>query len=126
MPKKVKHSLLDDLRGEVRLSTPYEIAQRVMQLQVLERNVKEGNFCVDAEALSGVMDIVALFVHDIVILRRDADLPLEYDHDKLSDEWERITSDIEKVLQDKDFQDTNKKVETTDFGVSQNKKKEIN
>ena len=124
MPKKEKHSLLDDLRGEVRLSTPYELAQRVMQLQVLERNVTKGHFVIDGEALSSIMDIMALFVHDIVVLRRDAGLPLEYDHDALVEEWEKINNALEKLLQEKDFQDTNKKVETTDFGIV--KKKEIN
>ena len=124
MKGKNMKNLLDSLTKEIPLATPQELVEMVMSLQLLEKGVKAGIIKLEENALSTVLDTVALLVHDIVILRRDAGLDMMYDDDALNEKHEKAIEDIKNILQSKDFQDTNTEVVTTDFGVSINKKKE--
>jgi len=126
MKGKNMKSLMDSLTKEIPLATPQELVEMVMSLQLLEKGVKANVIKLEENALSVVLDTVALLVHDIVILRRNAGLDMMYDDDALNEKHEKALQDIRNVLQSKDYQDTTKEVVSTDFGVSMNKKGKVN
>jgi hypothetical protein len=117
-----KKNLLDSLSKEIPLATPQELIEMVMALQMVERSVQNGVMGLDVHVMKHIMDSVALLVHDVVILRRNAGLDMMYDEDLLHKKEDQVVQNIKEVLDSKDYKDITTETETTELGIVKSKK----